>query len=143
MRPEDRLWHKIAGRIGMPVWKVKRETSATDFLRWKYTFDEEWTTHEKWEYYAAEILYRLHLIWLSWITKPPEELKNKAPKDFFLKFTFNETTGARKKVNLDARDDPNFQIMKASVMFAVGLNPDGSVPEGVKYKVNKAPDQRK
>lgn len=152
MKPEDRLWLKIAETVGMSPSEVKEAHSATDFLHWKFYFEEEWTDRDKWEHYAAEIRFQLHLIWLCILSfggKPDRELMGKTVKDFYVPFSFGPVKPESKPAEVTERrrrppaNDANLQVMKMGVLFAVGLNPDGSVPEGRKLASKKKPSGEK
>lgn len=120
-----------------------QENTATDFANWVTIFDEEWETREKWEYYLAEIRFLLHRIWVAALHDPPKELLGKVLEDFFCKFTVTSTSVKRTLGPTDAKSDVTLQTNKMAVMWAVGLNPDGTKPEGRQAPAKKAPDQKK
>jgi hypothetical protein len=123
--------------------RAMQENSATDFANWVTIFDEEWVTREKWEYYLAEIRFALHRIWVAALHDPPKELLERTLEDFYCKFTVTSTSVKRTLSPTDAKTDVTLQTNKIAVMWAVGLNPDGSKPEGRKTApAKKVPDQK-
>lgn len=127
----------------MTPYEARRSHSATDAIRWKLHLEEEWLQKEKWEHYAAEIRYHLHLIWMTILSfggRPDKSLTDKTPNDFFIPFVLGKT-GAKRTVpgptNLESlkNKDPKqraaeLQMTKMVAFAALGLKPDGSASEG-------------
>lgn len=88
---EEKLWFRIAERIGCSVQRARAETTATEFLRWQRHLEEEWDEKSRLEYVMARVAYEVWCLpFRVWGKEPPE----KELEDFLPKFTI--TNGPQK-----------------------------------------------
>lgn len=54
------FWCRLASKIGMPVFQAKQTLPMSEVRLWRAYFDDEWSRHEKIEWYLAQIVAVIH-----------------------------------------------------------------------------------
>lgn len=87
------------------------ETSSSDFVDWQIYFEQQLNTHEKLDYYLAQIAAEVRRGWV----KSPKQVKS---EDFLIKF---ERKGASKTSEAPATDDEKQKYLAESKAFFSAL----------------------
>jgi len=81
MTGETLIWFQLADRLGIPVQRLRRETSSSDFTRWKVYLEQDLNAFHREDHYYAQIAREIRISQLPY--KKAKRVKN---KQFLIQF---------------------------------------------------------